>query len=165
VSDNDKLEHWRLQYEQAKTRLIEENQSSISGCTKNTAVLDYWAVTEVYIGLLINANTASEQRVKDLETILKVSNEPVGRDVTAELGHVRGLDVPQYLDGVWQRDKQSRTRLPFIGRRYYTSDELEVLQRLAERGYVTIDADTRTCWIREAGMNYLATLKSEVFGK
>lgn len=150
------LQSWKTSYETC-TKEMESAIAMLYG-PQWTAIISFQGAADQYIAEL-------EQRVKDLETILKVVNEPVGRDVTAELGHVRGLDMLQYLDSAWRHDKQEHVYLAFIGRRYYTPADLETLQRLAERGYVTIDADTRTCWIREAGMNYLATLKSEVFGK
>jgi hypothetical protein len=115
------------------------------------------------LAALRGENAQLKQRVKDLETILATVNEPVGRDVTAELGHVCGLDMLQWLNEAWKHDVINPLASERLGVRFYTAYHHDALIQLASREYVMLV--NAACWITDSGRDYLATLKSEVQAK
>lgn len=109
---------------------------------------------------------ALEARIADLEKIIGVINEPVGRDVTAELGHVRGLDMLQWLNRTCEEDLRLDMVEGLAGIRPtapLTSEEYTAVKALQARGLV--GRNLKDCWITAPGRDYLAALKREVHGK
>jgi hypothetical protein len=105
-----------------------------------------------------------EQRNKDLETVVKtVHGDMEARpDTLAELGHERGLDMLQWLNNARRFDIQDNKNNGAPGSRHYVYMDLAPLQQLAQRGYATIDADTQTCRVTDAGMDYIKALKHDL---
>lgn len=150
------LQDWKTSYETC-AKEMEAAIRRLYGPTW-TAIISFQGAADQYIAEL-------EQRVKDLEKIIGVINEPAGRDVTAELGHVRGLDMLQWLDSAESDDAITGANGALAGWRDYTPDMVDPLQALSDRGYVIVEPHTAGCHITDAGEKYLATLKREVFGK
>jgi hypothetical protein len=124
----------------------------------------FWGAADQYITALEARIIELEQRNKDLETVVKtVHGDMEARpDTLAELGHERGLDMLQWLNNARRFDIQDNKNNGAPGSRHYVYMDLAPLQQLAQRGYATIDADTQTCRVTDAGMDYIKALKHDL---
>lgn len=160
MNDVSQLDHWR-----------ENWKAQLEGIAvyfpDETAMTDQLHDVDAQIVLCIAFKTAQqliaelEQRVTDLETILKAVNEPITRpSPLEELGHVNALDMLQRLDTALRDDVKAGVDKDVAGiRRFNVVGDEDTVKALVKRGYAA--SHTTNVWITSTGVEYLRDLKHE----
>jgi hypothetical protein len=122
----------------------------------------FWGAADQYITALEARIIKLEQRNKDLETVVKAIGDdtPARPSPLEELGHVRGLDMLQWLYGNWQKDVSDGVASEFAGIRFVLDFDALPLECLVNRGYA--NNRQRAFWITVSGREYLKALKHDL---